>query len=332
MTDHLAQLVQLGDERINALALLAMGVVALVIGAEFFVAGSVRLSIRFKLPRITVGLTLVAVGTSLPELGASLAAILRGGEAGVELAIGNALGSNVSNIGLLLGLAATFRPLPTGPRHHWRKLLAMVAAAASFAVPAYWFGGIGWVEGTIGLVLFFLFILMLFRPRVAAYPATDGLEVEEEEARGHLLVELLMLAVGGALVFFGSEILVLGSVRLAVHLGVSAGVIGAALVAVGTSLPELAVCFSAARRGEGEILLGNLIGSNIANLWLVLGAVSLIRPLAIHDQALLIYTPAMLVFTVLMAVMVATGRRVGRGEGLLLLVLYAAYQVTLWTR
>jgi cation:H+ antiporter len=279
---------------------------------------------------MTVGLTLVAVGTSLPELAASLAAVLRGGAAGGELAVGNALGSNVSNIGLLLGLAAALRPLPTGPRHHWRKLLAMTAAAASFAVPAYLWGGVGRVEGAVGLALFLGFIWALFRPRVAAYPATD--ELDDENPRGFLVVDLILLALGGALVFFGSEVLVLGSVRLAVELGVSAGVIGAALVAVGTSLPELAVCFSAARRGEGEILLGNLIGSNIANLWLVLGAVGLIRPLVIQDQALLIYTPAMLVFTVLMALMVATGKRVGRGEGLLLLLLYAAYQVIVWTR
>lgn len=330
MIDQVAQLIQLGDERLDAFALLALGVVALVLGAEFFVAASVRLSIRFKLPRITVGLTLVAVGTSLPELGASLAAILKGGEAGAELAVGNALGSNVANIGLLLGLAAVFRPLATGPRHHWRKLLTMAFAAATFALCAYGWGRIGRVEGVVGLGFFLVFIWLLFRPRVAAYPATE--ELEAEKPRGILLVDLLMLAAGGALVLFGSDVLVLGAVRLALELGVSAGVIGATVVAIGTSLPELAVCFSAARRGEGEILLGNLIGSNIANLWLVLGAVGLIRPLAIHDQALLLYTPAMLVFTVLMVVMVATGRRVGRGEGLVLLVLYAAYQVILWTR
>ena len=137
---------------------------------------------------------------------------------------------------------------------------------------------------------------------------------------------------GAVLVWAGSETMVRGAMDLADRLGVSSGGIGVAVVAVGTSLPELAVCFSAARRREGGILLGNLIGSNIANLLLVLGMVGLVRPLSLGEDALVIYTPAMLVFTVLMTAMVALGKRVSRMEGAVLLVLYVAFQGWVWTR
>ena len=313
----------------HAATLLAAGLVLLVAGAELFVAAAVRLSIRFGLSRMTIGLTIVAVGTSLPELGASLVAVLKGADA-VPLALGNALGSNVANIGLLLGLAALVRPLETGHTRHWRHLLVMCAAAGGFAVVAYTSGTLHRIEAGVALVVFLGYIGLLFRPRVAAYPGTDDLE--REEVRGSLGGDAFLFLAGAILVWAGSEILVRGALDLADRLEVTSGVIGAAVVAVGTSLPELAVCFSAARRREGGILLGNLIGSNIANLLLVLGVVALVRPLAVGQDALVIYTPAMLVFTVLMTMMVALGKRVSRMEGAILLVLYVAFQGWVWTR
>jgi cation:H+ antiporter len=330
LIDRLVDLIRLGDPLPDALIPLVIGLLLLVGGAELFVVAAVRLSIRLGLPRMTVGVTLVAIGTSLPELGASLAAVLGKIEDGAALALGNALGSNAANIGLLLGLAALVRPLNTGPSHHWRHLLVMVGSAGAFAGLAYTTGVIDRTAALVGLGIFLLYNWLVFRPRVAAYPGTD--EFDAPAPRGTLPGDLLLFVIGAGLVWIGSEALVRGAVALAVHLGVSAGIIGAAVVAVGTSLPELAVCFSAGRRGEGAILLGNLLGSNIANLLLVLGVVALVRPLAIHEQALLWYTPAVLVFTALMAVMVAVGRAVRRGEGLLLLVLYAVFQVILWTR
>ncbi|MBN2490398.1 MAG: sodium:calcium antiporter [Planctomycetes bacterium] len=330
MIDTLVDLVRPGHPLAGSLLLFGIGLGFLLAGAELFVLASVRLSVRLGLPRITVGLTLVALGTSLPELGASLAAVLGKIDGGQELALGNALGSNVANIGLLLGLAALVKPLRTGPGRHGGHLLVMVGSAAAFAVLACTAGGIDRMAATAGLAVFLIYIWLLFRPRVAAYPGTRAIDAPSPP--GSLPGDAVLLVLGAALVWVGSEVLVRGAADLAAQLSVSAGVIGATVVAVGTSLPELAVSFSAGRRGEGAILLGNLVGSNIANLLLVLGVVALVRPLAIGAEALVWYTPALLVFTVAMAVLVAVGRGVRRRDGLLLLVLYAVFQVILWTR
>jgi len=330
LIDRLVDLIPITNPLLHALLVLFVGLVFLLAGAELFVIAAVRLSVRLGLPRITIGLTLVAVGTSLPELGASFAAVVRDAEHGGALAIGNALGSNVSNIGLLLGLAALYRPVSTAFPLKGFNLAAMAVVAGLFAVIAYTRGSLQRPDAILGMVVFLLFIWFLFRGKVAAYPGTD--ELEEKQPHGTLVGDAALFLIGGAMVWFGSEVLVRGAISLAARLGVTAGVIGAALVSVGTSLPELAVCFSAARRKEGGILLGNLIGSNIANVLLVLGAVASYRPLVIGEDALVIYTPAVLIFTVLMVVMATTGRKVSRAEGSLLLLLYAAYQVIVWTR
>lgn len=330
MFEFLTDKIRLEDPFLDGLLLLGVGLVLLIVGAEAFVLASVQVARRLGLSRFTVGVTLVAVGTSLPELATSLVAVLGEGEKGGALAVGNALGSNAANIGLVLGLAALVKPVLTGTLRTWLHLSVMVVSAGVFAAVAYTSGiltrpvALGFLGG------FFLYTGLLFRPRMAAWPGTNGLDAEKPGQAPISLVYFLLFLLGALMVWAGSETLVTGALGLAVHFEVSTGAIGAAVVAVGTSIPELAVCFSAARRKEPGILLGNLIGSNIANILLVLGTVSLVGRIVIVDNALKIYTPAMLVFTILMVIVVVSGRKVTRAEGLGLLVLYAAYQVVVW--
>lgn len=328
MIESLLAWIQLGDPTANALVTLAIGIVLLLIGAEGFVAGSVRLAERFGLPRVTVGLTLVAIGTSLPELSASLAAVLGNeGPDGPALAVGNALGSNVANIGFLLGLSAMITPilgnLQQNAGHLWLMLVtALVVAALGFAL-----GEIAWWGGALGLLVFVVYNLKLLLGS-----NTPKVDAPARELSGHLLLDLGLFVVGCTLVVVGADVLVLGATDLAHRMGVSAEVIGAALVAVGTSVPELAVCISAARRREGAILVGNLVGSNIANICLVLGACAVVTPLPLAGASLWIFTPAVVIFSVLTFLMMKTKGAVNRVEGAFLLALYAGFQVILWTR
>ncbi len=328
MFECLYDKIHLEDPFLNGLLFLGVGLGILIVGAELFVLASVRLARRLGVSRFTIGVTLVAVGTSLPELATSVVAVLGDGEKGEALAVGNALGSNAANIGLLLGLAALVKPVLTGTLRTWLHLGVMVVSAGVFATVAYTSGVLTRPMALAFLGGFFLYTGLLFRPRKAAWPGTDGLDAERP-GRAPLGFFLLFL-LGAVMVWAGSETLVAGALGLAVHFQVSAGAIGAALVAVGTSIPELAVCFSAVRRKEPGILLGNLIGSNIANILLVLGTVALVGRIVIVDNALTIYTPAMVIFTILMVIVLASGRKVTRAEGLGLLVLYAAYQVVVW--
>jgi len=330
LLDTLLDSIRLGGAPLDGCLFLFAGALILILGAEVFVMASVRLSRRLGLPRIAVGLTLVAIGTSLPELASSLVAVLQEGEKGASLAVGNVVGSNVANIGLVLGLAALIRPVSTGESRIWPHLLVLVLVTGGFTGMVYALGTLTVPVALGGMAVFLVYTWLLFRPKVAAWPGSDALE--SERPGGGLVGDILLFVIGAALVGVGSETLVKGAVETAVNLGVSAGVVGAALVAVGTSIPELAVCFSAARRREAGILLGNLIGSNIANLLLVFGVVSLIRPLAIGGEALNLYLPAMSVFTILMVVGIVTHGRVKRVEGLVLLALYALFQVIVWVQ
>lgn len=331
MIDALIEFIRVDHPLWGAVVFLGVGLVALIVGAEGFVAGSVKISNRVGLPRVTVGLTLVAIGTSLPELGASLAAILEDDAGGTSLALGNALGSNSSNIGFLFGLSALIAPIIADPIRSRPHLAVMVGAACAFGVLAWAHGSIGRLAGIVGLIVFFAYTLSMFRSKFRRVGA-EGDGAVDQKPGGHVVLDLLLFGGGCTMVLIGADLLVLGASSLAEHLGVSPDVIGAALVAVGTSVPELAVCLSAARRREGDILVGNLIGSNIANLLLVVATCAVVVPLPARGQILGLHTPVMLIFSVLMAVPLATGGRAGRTVGFVLLGLYLAYQGILWTR
>ena len=214
--DFIVDLIRVDHPLWGAVVFLGVGLVLLTLGAEGFVAGSVKISTRIGLPRVTVGLTLVAIGTSLPELGASLAAVLEQGEQGAALALGNALGSNSSNIGFLLGLSAFVVPIAADPARCRPHLALMVAAACGFGVLAWANGSIGRVAGVAGLATFFAYMLSMFRSKYRVVDVEDA-----EKPGGHPVLDLCLFAGGCTMVLIGADLLVIGASNLASQLGVS---------------------------------------------------------------------------------------------------------------
>jgi len=309
---------------------LAFGVVGLHFGAEWLVSGSSRLALSFGVKPLVIGLTLVAFGTSAPELTVSMAGALQGA---ADISVGNVVGSNIANIGLVLGLAALIKPINIDPEVFKRDLPAMLFVALLIAVLPFIGGpvalgdGAGFLldrwKGVILLAALAFIIFLMFRG------ARGGAEPSEAHSgrKRALLVVLTVLGLG-ALVS-GGKLFVDGAVEAAQMLGIPELVIGLTIVAVGTSLPELATSVVAIIRGETAISLGNVVGSNIFNVCCVLGVVTLISPLVIDARVMKLDMIVMLAFSGGVTALAWHGKRLGRGKGALLLGAYALYVTNL---
>lgn len=301
------------------------GVGLLYLGGEFLVRGAVDLARRVGLSPLVVGLTVVAFGTSSPELAATLAAGFEGSPA---VAVGNVLGSNIANLGLILGAAALVVPLAAGARFLRREVPFMVVVAA-LVWPLGRDGVYGRLEGFGLLAALGLYLVVLLktpeRPEVVA-------EYRERYGERHrpLWRSAAAVAAGIAALVAGARLLVAGAVALARGFGVPETVIGLTLVAVGTSLPELASSLVAAARRESDIVLGNLVGSNIFNVLGILGTAALVRPLALPFAAVRTDFAVMVAFSLAIALLLLTGRRLSRLEGALLVAAYAGYVIYLY--
>lgn len=297
-----------------------VGVVFLFLGGEGLVRGSFRLSIRMGMTTLMAGLTIVSFATSMPEASASLIAQLRGSLG--DIALGNVIGSNIANVGLIAGLTALIRPLRVTSVMRTREMPMMIGALALLFL-AMLFNPIGrWV----GLVLLLFLILYLV---VQVWLSKHHLLPEPERPeRGRLGVDLWLIVGGIIGLVVGGASLVEGAVGLARRVGLSEATIGLTVVAVGTSLPELAATLVAAFKGHDEIAIGNVIGSNVFNALFIVGGVSLIRPIAFTSQLLTIDLPIMVGFSLLLWLLMIR-QHIGRLGGALLLVGYAffiAYQ------
>ena len=308
----------------SSLLLLILGIALLFLGGELLVKNAALLARALGMRPLVVGLTVVAFGTSAPELAASLAAALEGAPG---IAYGNVVGSNLANLGLILGLAALIRPLRVEARFLLREAPFMVAVALLLAVSV----GDGVVdrwEGAFFLLLLAGYLYLLLRDR-------EPPEVLEEFAGAYgkgarrLVYRLFLLGLGVLLLTLGARVLVAGAVALAAALGVPDRVIGLSVVAVGTSLPELAAALVAALRREGDILLGNLIGSNVFNVLGILGVVAIVRPLVLGGVPLFDLA-ALILFSFLTWIFLWTGRWLGRREGAVLLFSYLGYVAWLY--
>lgn len=304
----------------TAAVLALVGLVALTLGADGLVRGASRLAVHFGVSPLAVGLTVVAYGTSAPELVASVVASLEGH---AQVAVGNVLGSNLANTGLILGGTAVVAPVLVARSVLRREVPLMVAATALF----YLFGmrlEIGRVAGLVFLGLLLLFNLLALR-----WARRDTASIPEDEKRardkGRIGSSLFATLFGLLLLLGGAHLLVLGAVRLAQSMGLSDFVIGVTLVAVGTSLPELATSFVAALRNEADLVVGNIVGSNLFNILGALGLSAVIRPLPIDGRLLGFEFPVLAIFTLAMVVFLRTGHRITRGEGLVLLAGYVAF-------
>ena len=313
---------------IESLLALGGGLVLLVAGAEALVRGASFLALRFGISPTVVGLTVVAFGTSSPELLVSVQAALAS-EGG--LALGNVVGSNVANLGLIVGVSAALSPLVVDRGLLRRDVPAMIGAMALlcvFLIDAT----VSRLEGAVlvaGIVAYTVSGVRASRRETRALHATaDELPVAVQAARAAtgtaLAVRALLAIVGLAMLVGGSDLLVAGAVSIAERLGVSEAVIALTLVAIGTSLPELATTVVAAFRGHGEIALGGAIGSNIFNVLGVLGPAALAAPIVAPEVGGGVLG-IMISMGILTAFFLASGGRTRRWEGFFLLTVYALY-------
>jgi cation:H+ antiporter len=296
--------------------LLATGAVLLGAGASWLVDGSSRLALRLGISPMVVGLTVVGFGTSMPEFTVSVLAATRGS---TDLSLGNAVGSNIMNLLLVLGLAAMLVPIQViGSRKLITRDLVFGLLPAAVLLVFVHDGMISRWTAVLLIVIFLVFI-------AAVVWKARGRVAEPAMVRGSPLTHLLVTAFGIAVLVAGSELLVRGGVRLAHRFGVSEAVIGLTLVAFGTSLPELATSVAAVLKGESDIGVGNVLGSNVFNLGLVVGTAFTIRPAQVATFVVYEDLPILVASTLLVGLVVIRRGRISRGTALGMLALFAAY-------
>lgn len=304
---------------------IGVGIVLLYFGGEWLVRHAVILARSWGVSAIVVGLTVVAFGTSSPELAASLTAALAGSPA---IAIGNVIGSNIFNVLVILGLAAVIAPIAAQAQFIKREVPIMVGVAL-LLFPVLYFGhDMNRFEGLILLGLLVMYTWFLFRTSQGESAEVKG-EYEQEYGDGRKARAdwraYLGLAVGLALLVVGARLLVMGAVDMARGIGISELIIGLTIVAAGTSMPELATSIVAALRRQPDIALGNIVGSNIFNILCILGFTALVHPIGLPWEMIARDMWVMLGISVLLWPFLLTGSRLGRREGGIFLVLYVVY-------
>lgn len=311
---------------ILASLLLLAGFVILIKGADLFVDGAARLARGMGVSPMAVGLTVVAFGTSAPELFVNISAAVSGG---TDIALGNVVGSNIANILLILGISALVRPLTVSTGTVWKEIPFSLLAAVLLWVLASDVYIDGAASSTIsrsdGLVLLCFFAIFIAYTASIAAPVV-GLPVISPAPAKTVVRIALRMAIGFSGLLFGGRWIVDSVVILGDYLGIARSVMGLTVVAVGTSLPEMATSVMAARRGDVEIAVGNVVGSNIFNVFFILGVSALIRPLPFSPAANVdmgVLTAA----SILLFIFMFTGRLriMDRWEGVLALVIYALY-------
>ena len=302
--------------------LLMAGFVILGLAGEALLRGAVTLANHLRVSPLIIGLTIIAFGTSAPELTVSLNAVLEGKP---DISIGNVVGSNIANILLVLGTMAVVRPFFVNRGTLGRDGGVMLFVSGLLLV----LGLVGMIDRPVGIALLAILIAFTVYLYSSARDAEDAEEaqagVDENLVRGGTSIALMVLLAGIAGVIWGADLMVDGAVGLARQWGVSEAVIALSLVAIGTSLPELAVSLVAAIRGHAGLAVGNIIGSNISNITLILGATAVVEPLPISDMMATRDIPIMIGVACLGFFFMATGRAMSRFEGALGLLLYVAY-------
>lgn len=315
-----------------AVLLFVAGLLLLYYGADYLVTGSSRLALSYGLRPLVVGMTVVAFATSMPELLVSLVAAVKGSS---DIAAGNIVGSNVANIGLILGVAAILHPLSVGRNTLTREIPFMLFSG----VVLYALGFDGRLAGLDGLLLLALLVVFLVycvttaRHILPREPGDDlPAEIAEQAAPSRRGRDLVLILVGIVGLGVGAELMVRSAVTIARYFGLSELVIGLTIVALGTSLPELAASVMSAWKGEMDISIGNVIGSNIFNTLFVLGICPVLRPLEVEPRLLRIDMPVMLGFSAALLPLCGVGRGLDRRRGILLLTGYLVFILTLFIR
>ncbi len=310
------------------MVLLVIGFVFLVKGADFFVEGSSSVAKRFNVPSLIIGLTIVAMGTSLPETAVSVTASLVDNNA---LAVSNAVGSNIFNLMVVIGFCAVMTPVAVDKQTLKRDFPFSVLCAVFLLAFGFIGMELGHVDGAILLVLFAVYIIVLVR--IALKHKNSGVAVEEEGEIKLLSMprSLIYIVLGGASIAVGGDMVVDSASRIAIDFGMSQTLVGLTIVSIGTSLPELVTSIVAARKNEVDMALGNAIGSNVFNFLMVLGIASAISPIAFITENI-IDIIILIVFSIVVWIMAWTKTKLNKGEGLIMLALYIAYAVYIFVR
>ena len=305
------------------LAVLISGLVVLYFGAEWLVRGASRLASSLGVSPIVIGLTVVSLGTSAPELVVCLVAALQGNPG---LAIGNVMGSNLANIGLILGLTSLVHPLEVKHRVVWREMPVMLLI--TFAIyPIAFDRVLSRMDGFMLLLVLLAYLVWVFRSGhpdeiKSSHGPRDSMATSEEAASLLNLKDIGHVALGSAFLVLGGYCIVKGAVEVASALGISEVIIGLTVVAIGTSLPELATSLVAAMRQEVDIAVGNIIGSNIFNLTAIFGTTAIVRPIMIPETVLSRELAGVVLMSLLLLPILRNGWQIKRWEGALLLTAY----------
>lgn len=310
-----------------AYVLLIIGFVLLIKGADFFVDGASKIAVLLRISPIVVGLTIVSMGTSAPEATISIIAALEGSS---DISLGNVVGSNIVNITLIVGAAAFLHPfqvrIPTIKNEIPFTLLSGVVLLVLMS-DTLLNGSANIINRSDGIIL--LLFMMIFLYYILQTAASDRKNIRKEDdstSKVSGLKSVLFIIGGLAGIIYGGDLVVKNATTIAYSFGMSEALVGLTIIAIGTSLPELVTSVTAALKGQSEIALGNIVGSNIFNILFVLGASSVISPLPVNDK---IFTDIfiMLVLTVLLLIFSRTNFRLGKREGLSLVILYIIYLI-----
>ncbi len=302
------------------------GLVLLVVGAELLVRGGGRLALALRIPALVVGLTVVAFGTSAPELAVSMTAALR---ASTEMALANVNGSNIANIALVLGLAALVAPIRVD-RGLFRREIPVLLVLQLLVVLFCYDGVISRIEGAVLLGLGLLYNGWIVREAwVRRHIVTEEDLDLPPLVPGHWSRHALLLVLGLGILVVGAQLFVAGAVELAHLFGLSDRTIGLTVIALGTSAPEIATGVVAAYRKQSDLVTGNVLGSNILNITMVLALTALVLPIEVHDTGSMLDLGVAFGVTLLLLPMILRDRRISRGEGALLATGYVAYLLLL---
>ena len=321
-------------ELLKSAIILVIGFVLLIKGADFFVEGSSSVAKKFNVPSLIIGMTIVAMGTSLPELAVSVTASMIGNN---TLAVSNVAGSNIFNLMVVCGACALFAPLTIEKNTLLKEFPFSIICAGLLVVLGFLGMSLGRVDGIIFLVIFIVYLLWMIRSAKQARNAGDKLEEAEEEFVEEEIKILpmwkcLLFIVGGMIAIkFGGDFVVDGASAIAACFGLSQTLIGLTIVALGTSLPELVTSIVAARKDEVDMALGNVIGSNIFNILLILGVAAAISPITFLMENI-IDIVILIVMSLVVWIFAWTSKEINRKEGIMMLLMYAVYMVYICIR
>ena len=312
--------------------LLAVGFAFLVKGADFFVYGSSSIAKKLKVPPIIIGLTIVAMGTSLPETAVSVTASLVQNN---ELAVSNVVGSNIFNLMFVIGVCSILTPIMVQKATVVRDIPLSLGCALFLLVLGISGLGdktgmtLGHADGVIFLIVFAGYIFTMVRSAMKARAAGQKVEIEGVEECDNMKElsygkSILFLIVGAAAIAFGGDLTVDTASRIAIELGMSQTLVGLTIVSIGTSLPELVTSVVAARKNEVDMAVGNAVGSNIFNILMVLGISSAISPVALIRENI-IDIVLLMVFSVMVWIFAGTRKKIERKEGIIMVVVYLVY-------